>query len=781
MSAVWRASRAAVRRRRLQTSVIGVVVLVSSMALVVALGLLDVVSGPFDRLFGQAHGAHVVATFDAAKVSAEQVSATVHRPGVESAAGPFPQAVVDLPRSAADEMPGMGTGLMSVVGRADPGGPVDRLDLFAGHWATGPGQLVLALPDAPGMGTGPHSPLGKRIQLPGLAPLTVVGLASSVSGTAQAWVSPRQIEALHPTTYQMLYRFDQAATSREITAATTAATSGLPSGSLVAHQSYLTLKAQVASQPSAFVPFLMAFGILGLLVAVLIVGNVVSGAVVSGFRHIGVLKSLGFTPNQVVAVYLVMVCVPATVGAAIGTALGGVVARPLLHQVFQGADLGTANVNPTVSSWVYVATALGMPAVVVLAALIPALRSHRLSAARAISAGSAPSGGRGLKVQRWLTGARLPRSVTLGLGLPFARPGRALLTVSAVLLGVATVTFATGLATTMVSYGDAVEGSGRLQVVVWRGEARFGQTVPQHDDAAAQALLRGLPQAADVSAVGFADVRLLGQSEGVTIQGAREGRSVLQDDLARGRWMRTPGEVVASGKFLSKHDLRLGDSFTLGAADGRTERVTLVGEVMSGPADMMRADWPTLTALAPGTQANQYWVRLTSHPDTAAYMKAVRAADPGLAPTEQTSVNAGAMTVISSASALTLMLSVVAAMGVFNTVVLSSRERRRDLGMLKSIGMTPRQVTVMLVVSMAGLGLIGGILGLPLGVAAYRVVIPLTESSAHLALPDRMLDVWHPQSMALLALAGVAIAALGAVIPARTAARQTIARVLHTE
>ncbi|MFD7014884.1 FtsX-like permease family protein [Streptomyces sp. NPDC059928] len=781
MSAVWRASRAAVRRRRLQTSVIGVVVLVSSMALVVALGLLDVVSGPFDRLFGQAHGAHVVATFDAAKVSAEQVSATVHRPGVESAAGPFPQAVVDLPRSAADEMPGMGTGLMSVVGRADPGGPVDRLDLFAGHWATGPGQLVLALPDAPGMGTGPHSPLGKRIQLPGLAPLTVVGLASSVSGTAQAWVSPRQIEALHPTTYQMLYRFDQAATSREITAATTAATSGLPSGSLVAHQPYLTLKAQVASQPSAFVPFLMAFGILGLLVAVLIVGNVVSGAVVSGFRHIGVLKSLGFTPNQVVAVYLVMVCVPATVGAAIGTALGGVVARPLLHQVFQGADLGTVNVNPTVSSWVYVATALGMPAVVVLAALIPALRSHRLSAARAISAGSAPSGGRGLKVQRWLTGARLPRSVTLGLGLPFARPGRALLTVSAVLLGVATVTFATGLATTMVSYGDAVEGSGRLQVVVWRGEARFGQTVPQHDDAAAQALLRGLPQAADVSAVGFADVRLLGQSEGVTIQGAREGRSVLQDDLARGRWMRTPGEVVASGKFLSKHDLRLGDSFTLGAADGRTERVTLVGEVMSGPADMMRADWPTLTALAPGTQANQYWVRLTSHPDTAAYMKAVRAADPGLAPTEQTSVNAGAMTVISSASALTLMLSVVAAMGVFNTVVLSSRERRRDLGMLKSIGMTPRQVTVMLVVSMAGLGLIGGILGLPLGVAAYRVVIPLTESSAHLALPDRMLDVWHPQSMALLALAGVAIAALGAVIPARTAARQTIARVLHTE
>ncbi len=781
MSAVWRASRAAVRRRRLQTVVIGVVVLVSSTALVVALGLLDVASGPFDRLFGQAHGAHVVATFDAAKVSGAQLARTAHRPGVRASAGPFPEAVVEVPQNVASQQLGVAPGPMTVVGRAAPGGPVDRLDLFAGHWATGRGQIVLAFPDAPGLGKGPNSPIGKRIQLPGLAPLTVVGLASSVSETAQAWVSPQQIDALHPTAYQMLYRFDQATTDRQITVYTAAATAGLPSGSLLAHQPYLTLKAQLASKPNAFVPFLMAFGVLGLLVAVLIVGNVVSGAVVSGFRHIGVLKSLGFTPNQVVAVYLVMVGVPAAAGAATGTALGAVVAQPLLHQVFTGADLGTVMITPTIGSWVYATTALGMPAVVLLAALIPALRAHRLSAARAISAGSAPGGGRGLAVQRWLTGVRLPRSVILGLGLPFARPGRALLTLSAVLLGVATVTLATGLSATMVSYGDAVEGVGKVQVMVDRGEARVGQTVPHHGDAPAQALLRGLPHAADVSAVGYVNVRLPGQSQDVTIEGVRGGRSTLQDDLARGRWMRRPGEVVASGRFLSMHGLRPGDSFTLGAADGRQERVRLVGEVMSGPADSLRADWATVTALAPGAQAGQYWVRLMPGADVAAYMKAVRAADPGLYPSVKTSVNAGAVTVIGSASALTLMLTVVAAMGVFNTVVLSSRERRRDLGMLKSIGMTPRQVTVMMVVSMAGLGLVGGILGLPLGVAAYRLVIPMTEHSAHLAFPARMLNVWHPGTMSLLALAGVAIAALGAVIPARAAARQTIARVLRTE
>ncbi|MFD0328207.1 FtsX-like permease family protein [Streptacidiphilus monticola] len=59
---------------------------------------------------------------------------------------------------------------------------------------------------------------------------------------------------------------------------------------------------------------------------------------------------------------------------------------------------------------------------------------------------------------------------------------------------------------------------------------------------------------------------------------------------------------------------------------------------------------------------------------------------------------------MSPASILTLLLGTVAALGVFNTVVLNTHERRRDLGMLKSIGMTPRQVTVMTFTSMAPWG-----------------------------------------------------------------------------
>ncbi|MGY3676729.1 hypothetical protein [Streptomyces sp. TE33382] len=44
-----------------------------------------------------------------------------------------------------------------------------------------------------------------------------------------------------------------------------------------------------------------------------------------------------------------------------------------------------------------------------------------------------------------------------------------------------------------------------------------------------------------------------------------------------------------------------------------------------------------------------------------------------------------------------------------------------------------------------------------------------------------MKDVWHAAQLAAMLLAGVAIAVLGALVPARSAARMTIASVLHTE
>src|SRR5688500_4454025 len=89
MSAVWRAARAAVRRRRVQTFVIGLVVLLSTTTIVVALALLEASSAPFDRAFARQQGAHAVAVYDRAKVTDAQLAG--QRTGVAAMAGPFGQ------------------------------------------------------------------------------------------------------------------------------------------------------------------------------------------------------------------------------------------------------------------------------------------------------------------------------------------------------------------------------------------------------------------------------------------------------------------------------------------------------------------------------------------------------------------------------------------------------------------------------------------------------------------------------------------------------------------
>lgn len=167
MSAVWRASRAAVRRRRLQTFVIGLVVLTSTVTLVVALGLMAAASAPFDNAFAQQRGAQLTVTYDAADVTDAQLGQTARRPGVTAVAGPFAETVLTAPPDNKLPVPGVDTpplGPITFVGRADPGGPVDRVDLWTGRWVQRPGEVVLMRP--PGETFAKYEEVGSRSWYP---------------------------------------------------------------------------------------------------------------------------------------------------------------------------------------------------------------------------------------------------------------------------------------------------------------------------------------------------------------------------------------------------------------------------------------------------------------------------------------------------------------------------------------------------------------------------------------------------------------------------------------
>ena len=780
---VGQAVRGGVARRRVQTVVIGLVLLVSTGASVLALALVVDSSAPFDHSFTAQHGAHLAAVVDPARATPAELAATGRRPGVTAAAGPFGEVTI-APQIAHVAGPDGFLAPMTLAGRAAPGGPVDDIVLQAGHWAQRPGQLVLA--SNPSSNEQIGLPLGAKITVtgvPGRPTLTVVGLATSVTNSADGWVVPGEVARLRapaePAAVQMLYRFRSAGSAAAVRADAAVVSAALPAGAVTAVQSYLAVKMQETSRIGPFVPFLVAFGVIGVIMSVLIVANVVSAAVVAGYRRIGILKSIGFTPSQVVAAYTGQIAVPAVAGVLGGLALGLVLATLLLKQAANAYGVGALGVPVSVG----VAVPVAMLGLVGVAALLPAARAGRLSAVQAIAAGRAPRAGHGYAAHRVLGRLWLPRPVTIGVAAPFARPARTAVTLVAVLLGAVVVTFAVGLSSSLsrVVTGLSQAAAQPVQVGLSSQNTFIMDAAQQRTIEAALRAQPGTRRYVAETDQQFAVAGLTGQHPLTAFRGASAWTGY---PLISGHWYTGPGQADVSTGFLTLTGKAVGDTVTLSVGT-RAMPVRIVGETFAGQGRGVSVitSWQTLNAANPGlAQPDQYGVGLRAGTSPAAYSQALARTLGSRYMIFRNNRNSPVVTLmLGLIGTLTLLLAVVAGLGVLNTVVLNTRERVHDLGVFKAVGMTPRQTIAMVICWVAGTGLVAGLIAVPLGIGLHHAVLPEMASSANLGLPASYLDVYHGAELVLLALAGMVIAVAGALLPAGWAARIRTATALRAE
>jgi len=793
--AVVRAVRGGIGRRRgVQTVVIALVLVVSTASSVLGLALVVDSHASFDQAFAAQRGAQVVATVDTSRATPAQLAATARLPQVSAAAGPFAEADV----TATDSSPGFPATVLpplTVAGRTTPAGPVDDITLQAGHWPQRADQIVVEADT-----NGPGAALGDTLTVtsaPGKPRLKVVGLATSTSYSADGWVVPAEIRALRSpgtrATAEMLYRFRSAGTAAEVGADTAALTRALPDRAVTGAQSYLSVRATQQNEVALYSPFVVAFAIIGLVMSVLIVANVVSGAVIAGYHRIGILKSIGFTPGQVVAAYTGQVTVPAVVGCLGGVALGNLLAAPILQKTADVYGVGRLGVP----LWVNVAVPLAMCGLVALAAILPALRAGRLSATQALAAGRAPRSGRGYLAHRVLGRLALPRPITIGLASPFARPARMAATLAAVLLGVTAVTFAVGLVTSITRAVADLDLTNTEPVQVqYGGPGPSGPGAPSQPQPSSAQLQRVVP-AALRSLPGTARYVLEEENQYVRVSGLVQAIPVTAFlgnarwtgyTLSRGHWYTGPDQVVVPKRLLTTLHATVGDTVTITGSGGRAIPVRIVGDVFNNENDglTMLTDWQTMTAADPGLTPDpmnaQYDVGLRPGTDPNAYANALGAK---LGQNYGVSINqrggGSALIAIALAGTLTLLLSIAAGLGVLNTVVLHTRERVHDLGVFKALGMTPRQTVAMVLCSVAGAGLLAGLLAVPAGILVHGHVIPAMVAAVGLDVPANLQNVYGAGELAALALAGLAIALAGALLPAGWAARSRTAASLRTE
>ena len=102
--------------------------------------------------------------------------------------------------------------------------------------------------------------------------------------------------------------------------------------------------------------------------------------------------------------------------------------------------------------------------------------------------------------------------------------------------------------------------------------------------------------------------------------------------------------------------------------------------------------------------------------------------------------------VLALMSSLLVLAVVAAALGLINTTVMSVAERRRELGLLRAVGATRRQVLTVVTGEAALIGLIGSVLGIIAGVG-IGAIFALAHGANVWGYPE--VDLWHAAGRAV--------------------------------
>jgi putative ABC transport system permease protein len=363
------------------------------------------------------------------------------------------------------------------------------------------------------------------------------------------------------------------------------------------------------------------------------------------------------------------------------------------------------------------------------------------------------------------------------------QPGRTAVTAAALMIGVALVTFASIFAAgARDTIAKAVDDNLKGQLVVQNSDG-FSSFSP-----AVLRTVARVPGVRETSPVRFSQAKVAGVKGNTAVSGIdpRTLPSVYKLQVKKG-----PADVVASlsgtsvlvGKgFVDKHGTQLGKTLSVTTPNGRRLQARVIGEVddKGGLTNALIFDNATLqrsfgerkdafgiVGLQPGADQGTVKAAVKRTLD-----RAFPEAEVLTAKEFKDDIAGQVNQLLYLIYALLALAIIVSLFGIVNTLVLSISERTRELGMLRAVGTSQRQVRRIVRYESVITSLIGCALGLVLGVI---LAILFTRP-----LDDFTLSIPIPTLIILLIAAGVA-GVLAAVLPARRAAKLDVLEALAYE
>ena len=661
------------------------------------------------------------------------------------------------------------------------------------------------------------------LRLGGSGTLAGATLVQTDTATAQQWYL-RGLDGFH----QIAVTGDGSLSNQQLRDTVAAA---LPSGIEALDDLQIAAENQRQFQDDlAFITtFLLVFAAVALVVGAFLILNTFSITVAQRTRELALFRALGATRRQLTRSVLLEALLVGLVGSTVGLLLGAVLALGLTALIGAiGVDLGGAGL---VFRWqtAAVAYAVGVP-VTLLAAFLPARLAARVPPVaamrddvsipessmrrRLVGGGLLTAVGAGLMVSALGYGAGLPTlgggvlAVFLGVALlapvlgrpivtviaaPYRRvfgtvgvlarentrrnPRRTAATASALMIGLALVT------TTAVLGESAKASVDELISTDLKADYVVSNTIQSPFSPAIGTQIAAVPGVETSAPIRFSAATIDGQPEVVAAFDAPDYARAVTLTLQSGTLTTGDNSLLVTGSRAVSEGWQVGDTVTVELPTGATDLP--IGGIIA-PSGFVLADIVVpLTALEAGGVPpvdNILYVNRAPGVDPAAVaagIDTVLADLPTVTVKDRAAFTAEERSlydqVLGIVYALLGLAIIIAVLGIVNTLALSVIERTREVGLLRAVGMSRRQLRSMIRLESVAIAVLGAVLGIGLGLAFG---ISLQHALAGQGIPVLSIPgIELGGFVVAAALAGV----LAAIIPARRAARMDVLRAVTTE
>lgn len=740
------------------------------------------------------------------KSSFQYSTTTTSQPDIVFFTGPAQASLVDTLRTQANVQTAQAQGYVNtrwsidsrhipfrIIGVVDfQHVQINRFELVEGS-LPGPGQIALEYSDRAldSVHTGDQIDIlingaYQKLTISGF--MRTQGLASAgIVGRAQAYMNEQDVETLFhtPGVTSFMVRVNNAdqadATAKQLSHV-------FQQHNILVFAVYVGRDTSVSDLANGVFATMNLLSLIAILLSVCLLLGTIMSLITEQMQYIGTMKAIGARRGQILRHYMSIVAAYGVIGTFIGLLVGipcGYLLANYLGELVS-IDIGPLAIPPLLLLEALV-IGIGTP---LLAAALPTYIGTRITVRKALNAYGVESGKAQGEGGWWATTvgrvlAIFPQTVQFGTRGLFRRRVRILLTLLTL-----TTAGAAFLAVQTASYSfdtflNQVFTTYHFDVMV--------STADPQPLSAFQHILASVPGITRVE--GLTQDTLPTKWGNATLTGVQINTRIYQPQLLSGRWFNSTDQsvVIISKDAADKSGLGVGDTITL-----NTSLNTATWHIIGIAKDYSGIGPGNLGVLvAPITQVDAFMhvpsnyteiamIQAASHSDDAVNALANRVDDAisrtGLLPDVTTAAqrveqdHAQYQIIYTLMDIVAVIIALVGAIGLSNTLAMSVLERRREIGILRSMGAVSRKVAQVFWSEGIALGVFSWLLALLFGLpAAYGFV----QVQARLLVPIPF--AFNPLNLIWMLGFILLIATLASVGPVFGSTKVKIARTLRYE